>query len=138
MNHNQWECSTPNKNLENAFRDTAQLFEVNKINQAKNMLPTNNLEVQALNTFLQVLPNAVQAFCKCDEIITDHQEKQALKYSEQEYIKAIHRMYQAGKITGQQAKEAIGLVFQQSQVVQAKKVDPVEQEISNMLNIPIQ
>ena len=58
MNHNQWECSTPN-HLPDAFRDTARLFEVNKINQAKNMLPTNNLEVQALNTLFQVLPNAI-------------------------------------------------------------------------------
>lgn len=137
MFHREQQCDT-SVHLENAFGNAAQLFQANKINLSKNMLPTNNLEVQALNTFLQILPNAVQALCQCDEIISDHEEKQALKYSEQEYLKAVHRMYRAGKITGEQAKQAISMVFQQSKTVEAKKVDPVEQDIASMLNIPIE
>ena len=92
-------------------------------------------EIQAVQALFSVLPTAVEALCKVDEITRAHDEKMSLKYSQQEFLNGVYHMYRAGKISAQEAKKAVELVYRQAPKTIEANVDPIEAEIRKLLSL---
>ena len=92
-------------------------------------------EINVVSSLFQALPQIVNSLNKCDELRREHEDKMKLKYSKQEFLSTTLAMYRAGNITAEQAKEAMSMVFQAERTVEVKPVDPVEQQLLNLLGL---
>ncbi len=94
-------------------------------------------ELNLAKGLFESLPTICGALLRCDELMREHEEKQAMKYSDQEYLKAVHRLYKSGRISGEQAQKAMGLIFQGgNKTIETKPhLDPIEQQLMQMIEI---
>ena len=68
-------------------------------------------ELETVKKFFDVLPKVTDALMQCNSIVREHQEKPAMKYSDQEYLKAVNRLYKEGRINGEQAIKAMEMIY---------------------------
>lgn len=81
-------------------------------------------ELSTILNFVSVLPKVVEALTTCDAIMREHEETQAQKYSEQEYLQSVFRLYKTRKITAEEARKALRLIFKEdAYTINATEVD---------------
>lgn len=81
-------------------------------------------ELSTILNFVSVLPKVVEALTQCDSIMREHEEREAMKYSEQEYLQSLYRLYKSGKITADEARKGLKLIFKQDAfTIDAQAVD---------------
>lgn len=95
------------------------------------MLPT---QFSGFAQIVQTLPLITESLLKCDELIRENEEKQAMRYSDQEYLKSVHRLYKTGKISGDDALKAMEIIFRKQKTIEAK-YDPIEQQLLKMIGM---
>ena len=92
----------------------------------------NNISTSAIKGFFEILPAVTNSLMQCDEIMREHEERQAMKYSDQEYLKAVHRLYKSGRISGDQALKAMEMIYGGKQQP-IKTTDVIEQQLLKMI-----
>lgn len=70
-------------------------------------------EFNAISQFVSALPKIVDALLQCDALLKAHEEQEAMKYSEQEYLQSLYRLYKSGKITADEARKGLKLIFKE-------------------------
>lgn len=95
-----------------------------------------------LNTFvsfvsiaLDLIPKIVDVGNKVDELTKQHEWDMKMKYSEQEYVMTVLALYKARKITAEEAKKTLSLVFRDnpSVVYDINKATDIENEIYRLI-----
>ena len=89
-------------------------------------------DMNVVGQVFHALPSICDALLKCDDLMRDHEERQAMKYSDQEYLKSVHRLYKSGRINSEQAQRAINLIFANNNTVEAAKLKLIDQEVLDM------
>jgi hypothetical protein len=84
-----------------------------------------------LAQFVSMLPKVVDALLQCDSLMREHEEAEAMKYSQQEYLQSVYRLYKSRQITSAEAKKALSLVFRDDAV--NISVTPVDEYILKLL-----
>ena len=111
------------------FSEIAKIFDSNKIQRNNTMN-----ELSALGALVSILPTAIEAMCKCDEIISDHEHRKEQKYSKKQFLMAIHHMYESGQMSAEDVMKASELIYKSSNTIDVQ-VDPVSEKIKTMINI---
>jgi len=85
-------------------------------------------EITLITGLFKALPTIAEGLTKAQEIFDDYEDRMELKQSEKDYLKSVLAMYKSGKISGDQAMDAVKHVFikQQSATIEVKP-DPIEQ-----------
>ncbi|WP_066122468.1 hypothetical protein [Geminocystis sp. NIES-3709] len=81
-------------------------------------------EFNAITQFVSALPKIVDALMQCDSIMRQHEEREAMQYSEQEYLQSLYRLYKSHKITADEARKGLKLIFREdTYTIDATAVD---------------
>ena len=86
-------------------------------------------ELSMIGNLISLLPNIASAFAKVDEIQQEHEEKMAMRYSEQEYLKTLLYLYKKGQISASEAKKGLDLIFRE----QSSATVDIEAQIMKLL-----
>lgn len=91
--------------------------------------------VSFFSAALDIIPKAVEVGNRVDELNREHQEKMNLKYSQQEYLKVVLSLYKSRKITAEEAKKTLALIFRDDDftVYNIKRSQDIEGEIYKLL-----
>ncbi len=91
-------------------------------------------EINLIAGLFKALPTIAEGLTKAQEIFDDYEDRRELKHSEKDYLKSVLAMYKSGKISGDQAMEAVKQVFKTKSTTTIEvKPDPIEQMLHNLL-----
>ncbi|WP_342597663.1 hypothetical protein VKI21_06765 [Cyanobacterium aponinum UTEX 3222] len=92
-------------------------------------------EITAITSLFKALPVIAEGLTKAQEIFDDYEVRRELKQAEKDYLKSVLALYKSGKISGDQAMDALKHIFKKrSATIEVKPIDPIEQMFQNLLN----
>lgn len=90
-------------------------------------------ELNIIAGLFKALPSIAEGLTKAQEIFDDYEDRRELKQAEKDYLKSVLALYKSGKISGDQAMDAVKHVFQKQPTTIEVKPDPIEQMLHNLL-----
>lgn len=96
-------------------------------------------DITALSFFssvLEIIPRIVAVGNRIDTLQKEHDWEMKQKYAQSEYLETVLALYQSRKITGEEAKKALALIFRDNpiEVTTIKRSDDIESEIYRLLS----
>lgn len=90
---------------------------------------------QFASAALDLLPKLIEVGNKVDEMTKQHEWDMKMKYSEQEYLQTVLALFKSGKISSEEAKKTLSLIFRDEPITvnSIKKSTDIESEIYRLI-----
>ena len=88
-----------------------------------------------LSSALDIIPKIVEVGNRIDEMSKEHEWNMKMKYSEQEYLQTVLALFKSGKISSEEAKKSLSLIFRDNPIVvrDIKATTDIENEIYKLI-----